>query len=63
MSYDNKVITYSWKVFHCEVCKTKYRDTLPNPLSKGQTIHIFEISKPENNYIILESFVQDEIPL
>ena len=54
---DDQVISYSWKAFHCELCKAKYSDQIPNPMLKGKTVSIFEISKPEKDYIVLESFV------
>lgn len=33
---DDQVITYSWKAFHCEICKAKYRETMKNPLNPEQ---------------------------
>lgn len=56
---DEQVITYSWKAFHCEICKAKYADSIANPLQKGQAVKLYEVSKPQNNYIILESFLQE----
>ena len=56
---DDQVITYSWKAFHCELCKAKYADSIQNPQLKGEWVSLFEISKPETNYIILESFLCD----
>jgi len=53
------VITYSWRAFHCELCKAKYADNIPNPKLKGDWISLFEISKPTNNYMILESFLSE----
>ena len=56
---DEYVITYSWKAFHCEICKAKYEDSIANPLVKGQSVKLYEVSKPASNYIILESFLQE----
>lgn len=59
VSGDDQVITYSWKAFHCELCKSKYQESLPNPMSPDQRIQLFEISKPQSNYIVLESFISE----
>lgn len=56
---DDQVITYSWKAFHCELCKARYADNIPNPQIEGDWISLFEISKPIDNYMILESFLCD----
>ena len=56
---DDQVVTYSWKAFHCEICKAKYRETMKNPLNPEQQVLLFEISKPRNNYIVLESYVSE----
>lgn len=56
---DDQVITYSWKAFHCEICKAKYKERLPNPVAPDQAIQLFEISKPQSNFIVLESFVSE----
>ena len=58
-SSDEQVANYSWRAFHCELCKAKYADNIPNPLLKGQWVSLFEVSKPETNYMILESYMQD----
>jgi hypothetical protein len=59
VSTDDQVITYSWRAFHCELCKAKYSDNIPNPLIKGNWISLFEVSKPIKDYMVLESFIQD----
>lgn len=56
---EDQVITYSWRAFHCELCKGKYSDNIPNPNLKGEWVSLFEISKPLNNYMILESFLSE----
>jgi hypothetical protein len=56
---EDQVITYSWRAFHCELCKGKYADNIPNPKIKGEWVSLFEISKPLNNYMILESFLSE----
>jgi len=56
---DDQVITYSWKAFHCEICKAKYREQMKNPLSSDEPVLLFEISKPQTNYIVLESYVTE----
>ena len=38
---------------------SEYTDTIPNPCLRGTSVSLFDISKPENNYIILESFLAD----
>ena len=54
---DEQVITYSWKAFHCEICKSKYKDSIANPMHAGHSVKLYEVSKPMNNYLILESFL------
>lgn len=46
------MISYSWKAFHCELCKSEYTDKF---LHEGRIYWLFEISKPKTNYIVLES--------
>lgn len=46
------VISYSWRAFHCELCKSEYNDKLN---LNGKIYWLFEISKPKTNYVILES--------
>lgn len=47
------VTTYVWKAFHCELCKSKLEDSYTYG---KKTFQIFEIVKPEKNYLIIESF-------
>lgn len=47
------VTTYVWKAFHCELCKSKLEDSYQYG---KKTFQIFEIVKPEKNYLIIESF-------
>ena len=47
------VTTYIWKAFHCELCKHKLEDHF---VHNKQTHQIFEISKPQSNYLIVETF-------
>jgi len=35
------------------------KDTIPNPRVPGSWVSLFEISKPQNNYMVLESYIQD----
>jgi len=51
----NAVISYSWKAFHCELCKTEYADKHEH---MGKQLQLFEISKPKTNYVVLESLFQ-----
>jgi hypothetical protein len=53
------VITYSWKAFHCELCKAKYKEQIKNPFNSLKEVLLFDISKPSNNYIVLESYVSE----
>lgn len=47
------VTTYTWKAFHCELCKEKLQDSYE---VAGKNFQIFEIIKPEKNFIVIESF-------
>ena len=46
------VISYSWKAFHCELCKSEYTDRI---VDHDKIFWLFEISKPKTNYMVLES--------
>jgi len=46
------VTSYSWKAFHCELCKSEYKDRIT---VDNKEFWLFEIQKPKSNYIILES--------
>jgi E3 ubiquitin-protein ligase DOA10 len=46
------VTSYSWKAFHCELCKSEYKDRI---VMNDRQYCIFEIVKPKSNYVILES--------
>ncbi|CDW75312.1 fha domain [Stylonychia lemnae] len=46
------VTSYSWKAFHCELCKSEYNDRI---MVDHKEFWLFEIQKPKANYIILES--------
>jgi hypothetical protein len=48
----SNVISYSWKAFHCELCKSEYTDRI---LHNGNLMYLFEITKPKSNYLVLES--------
>ena len=58
---DDQVTTYSWRAFHCELCNSKFADNIPNPRLKGEWLSLFELSKPEKNYIILESYLSEGV--
>ncbi len=46
------VTTYTWKAFHCELCRQK----LDDHYHVNDRIHsIFSIDKPATNYIVIES--------
>lgn len=47
------VTTYTWKAFHCDICKEKLEDSYT--VNKKEHL-IFEIQKPPHNYMIIESF-------
>lgn len=47
------VTTYTWKAFHCDICKEKLKDSFQ--VGK-KTYQIFELQKPTNNYMLIESF-------
>jgi E3 ubiquitin-protein ligase DOA10 len=38
------VITYSWKAFHCDLCKKKLNDAIYH---KGKRLMLFDIEKPD----------------
>ncbi len=46
------VTSYTWKAFHCELCKSELASTIEN---RGRAMWLFEMNKPRENYIILES--------
>jgi hypothetical protein len=47
------VTSYTWKAFHCELCKAKLEDHFTH----GKRSHqIFEIQKPHKNFMVIESF-------
>lgn len=46
------VVSYSWRAFNCELCKTEYNDRIS---VGGRIIYLFEMQKPKSNYIVLES--------
>lgn len=46
------VVSYSWRAYHCELCKTEFKDRV---YSNGKLFWLFEIQRPPNNYMILES--------
>jgi E3 ubiquitin-protein ligase DOA10 len=46
------VTSYSWRAFHCELCKSEYNDKITH---ESKVYWLFEISKPKTNYIVLES--------
>lgn len=50
--YGPFVTTYTWKAFHCELCKTKLQDTYQ---VDGQNYQIFNVQKPDKNYMIIET--------
>ena len=53
-SPDDQVANYSWRAFHCELCKAKYADHYP---TAAGSVCLFEVSKPERDYMILESYM------
>jgi hypothetical protein len=46
------VTTYTWKAFHCELCKEKLADHYEGT---DQSHLIFEIQKPASNYVVIET--------
>lgn len=59
---DDQVTTYSWRAFHCELCNSKFADNIPNPRINGEWVSLFEFSKPETNYMVLESYLSEGVP-
>eukprot|EP00826_Nyctotherus_ovalis_P065223 TRINITY_DN9583_c0_g1_i11.p1 TRINITY_DN9583_c0_g1~~TRINITY_DN9583_c0_g1_i11.p1 ORF type:complete len:349 (-),score=76.07 TRINITY_DN9583_c0_g1_i11:837-1883(-) len=53
-------VTYMWKDFECEICKTKYPGKLSEGLVEkittpdGEMLDVVKIDKPKSNYMILE---------
>ena len=46
------VTTYTWKAFHCELCKFKLQDSYK---VGNQSFQIFEIAKPPCSNIVIET--------
>lgn len=46
------VTTYTWKAFHCELCKCKLQDTFE---VGGSQHRIFEVEKPASNFLVVET--------
>ena len=46
------VTSYLWRAFQCELCKSDYQEKF---YRSGRVYHLFEISKPKKNYMVLES--------
>lgn len=44
--------TYTWKAFHCELCKCKLQDCFE---INGRQYRIFEVEKPVSNYMVVET--------
>lgn len=51
------LISYYWKKFECEICKTFYPYLFK---SKGKYYPLVDFERPEGNYIILESLTMDK---
>ena len=47
------VRSYSWKAFHCELCKSEYASRFIG--RGGAVFQLFELEKPSTNYVVLES--------
>jgi len=46
------VISYNWRAYHCELCKSEISDRVE---VEGRTHWLIDIQRPQSNYMILES--------
>lgn len=46
------VTSYSWRAYHCELCKSEFQDRI---YVNGRMFWLFEITRPTTNFMILES--------
>ena len=58
-SADRKVTTYSYRSFHCELCKTRFKEKIPHPMDEQTYVSPIDLFRPKQNYVILESYIAD----
>jgi len=50
-------ISYFWKTFECEICKTAYPLMIK---SNGKNFHLVNYDRPPTSYLVLESLNQEK---
>ena len=58
-SANRKVTTYSYRTFHCELCKSRIKEKIVNPMDNQNYVSLVDLFRPKQNYIILESYIAD----
>lgn len=48
------VTTYTWRAYHCELCKSEYQDRVYSE-REDRWYWLLDINRPDSNYMILES--------
>ena len=51
--------TYSWRTFHCELCKSRFKQKIINPIDRSKHVNLIDLFRPKQNFIILESYIAD----
>lgn len=49
-------ISYNWKSFDCELCKTEFKGIMK---IKGKLIDLIDIERPQGPYLILEGITNN----
>lgn len=62
------VISYTWKQFQCDICKSFYPSTIYIILDEilcpnGKSMEIFSIEKPASNYMVLETISSTDLSI
>ena len=61
VSHNGLVTSYSWRAFQCELCKGSYPETVPNPHLLREEVSLVGIEKPDDNFLVLESYIDSEL--
>ena len=57
MKSGDNYVSYFWKSFECEICKTAYPLMIKN---QGKNYHLVNYDRPQSSYIVLESLNQEK---
>lgn len=57
MKNGENYVSYFWKAFECEICKTAYPLMIK---SKGKNFHLVFYERPSTSYLVLESLNQEK---